>query len=259
MKNRIRLNESQLHRVIKESVKKVLKEGGHLYWKDENGVAHTNSKETWRGVPGTTYICHGEWSDPEVWYNGHEYNSDDIEDYMWERFKDEMEDEDSKQEFVNATGQSGKIDNDNYEAWLKWLGVSWIKATLDEFDANMHCDDDSLNEGFISNVTQGAKSFFGNGDAGKEKSGDFRHNGGLNLRKRINAAKTNYQMTKEGGKINDVIQFLENLVANKQLSPQMTIAELIGGSLNNNKYGRLSAMRDNRTSRASRAMNDIYR
>lgn len=120
----------------------------------------------------------------------------------------------------------------------------------------------NLTEGFLKNVTQGAKSFFGNGDAGKKnsKNQDLRsQNGGLNLGKRMNAAKVNYQMTKEGSKINDVIQFLEDMVDKKQLTPETTIADLIGGKLNNNKYGRLHAMRDNRTSRASKAQNDIYR
>ena len=144
-----------------------------------------------------------------------------------------------------------------------------MKRTIKLNEAELHdiiresvytvLNEEELEEGFINNLTQGVKSFFGNGDAGKKTSGEIRQNGGLNLGKRINAAKTNYQMTKEGGKINDVIQFLEDMVAKKQLSPQTTIAELIGGKLNDNKYGRLSAMRDNRTSRASRAMNDIYR
>lgn len=48
----IRLNERQLRQIVKESVKKA----GHLYWKDDDGTIHTNSKETWRGVPGTTFI-----------------------------------------------------------------------------------------------------------------------------------------------------------------------------------------------------------
>lgn len=108
---------------------------------------------------------------------------------------------------------------------------------------------------------QGVASFFGRGEAGanNNKNKELRQNGGLNFGKRIKAAKTNYQMSKESRQINDVIAFLEDLVAKKQLTPETTIADLIGGTLNGNKYGRLHGMRDNRTSRASRAMNDIYR
>ena len=119
-------------------------------------------------------------------------------------------------------------------------------------------DENEVEEGFGRNLMQGAKAFIGNGEAGK--NGNFnRTNGGLNFGKRFNAAKTNFQMTIEGDKIKDVISFLEDMVAEKKLSPDMTIAQLIGGKLNNNKYGTLYAMKDNRTSRTSKAMNDIYR
>ena len=182
-------------------------------------------------------------------------------DNFWEYFQNDMEDEDDKQDFMQATGKSGEIDEENYEAWMEWMGTDWIGSQLDEYIwALKECGE--LNEGFINNVSQGVQSFFGKGSAGanSEKNKDLRsQNGGLNLGKRWNAAKTNYQMTKESGQINDVIQFLENMVAKKQLSPQTTIADLIGGALNGNKYGRLHGMRDNRTSRASKAMNDIYR
>ena len=66
-KQLMRLTESDLHRIVKESVKRILrensrrksrmiKEDGHLYHKDEDGNVWTNSKETYRGVPGSTYI-----------------------------------------------------------------------------------------------------------------------------------------------------------------------------------------------------------
>lgn len=117
-------------------------------------------------------------------------------------------------------------------------------------------------EGTGRNIVQGIRGFLGKGEAGagnKKNQSLRKGNGGLNLGKRIKAAKTNFNMTKEGDKINDVIAFLEDLVSKKQLKPETTIADLIGGELNGNKYGRLHGMRDNRISRASRAMNDIYR
>lgn len=36
MKKVIRLTESDLHRIIKESVKKIIKESGHEWWKEED-------------------------------------------------------------------------------------------------------------------------------------------------------------------------------------------------------------------------------
>ena len=39
MKRRIKLTKSDLQNIIKESVKRVFKEGGHLYHKDDDGLA----------------------------------------------------------------------------------------------------------------------------------------------------------------------------------------------------------------------------
>lgn len=114
------LNESKVKNLIKKNIKKVLNEAGHLYWKDEDGVAHTNSKETYRGVPGTTYISHGEWSDPEVWYDGCELNVNDIEDSLWYSYKDKCEEKEE-----NPTEQG-------FEEWLNEMGTDYIKSELDD-------------------------------------------------------------------------------------------------------------------------------
>ena len=120
-----------------------------------------------------------------------------------------------------------------------------------------------VDEGFIDNAVQGVKSFFGNGAAGANNAQNqtlrSNGNGGLNLKKRWNAAKTNYNMTKENDKIDTVINYLQDLVEKGQVKPEMTVAQLVGGKMNNNKFGTLTAMRNNRTARASKAMNDIYR
>lgn len=43
-----------------------------------------NSLPTWRGVKGTRYIWHGEWSDPEIYYRGRLFNAWDIEEGLSE-------------------------------------------------------------------------------------------------------------------------------------------------------------------------------
>jgi len=123
----IRLKKTDLHRIVTESVNRIfkenrrmIKEGGHLYYKDENGNVHTNSKETYRGVPGSTYIWHGEWAGPEVLWKGVELNVDDIEEGLWISYKDECEEIGE-----NPTEQG-------YEAWLKEMGTDYIAAQLDD-------------------------------------------------------------------------------------------------------------------------------
>lgn len=131
MKKKVRLTESDLHRIVKESVNRILrensrgksrmiKEGGHLYYKDEDGKVWTNSKETYRRVPGSTYIWHGEWSDPEVWWDGVELNANDIEESLWNSYKDDCEERDE-----NPTEQG-------YEDWLEEMGTEYIASQLDD-------------------------------------------------------------------------------------------------------------------------------
>ena len=120
MKRTIRLRESELRNMIMESVKRVLREGGHLYSKDEDGNVWTNSKETYRGVPGSVYISHGEWADAEILWDGVELNASDVEESLWHSYKDDCE-ENGEQ----PTEQG-------YEAWLEEMGTDYIASQLDD-------------------------------------------------------------------------------------------------------------------------------
>lgn len=120
----IRLTEGDLHKIIKESVNKILKESGHLYWRDEDGKAHTNSKEKWRGVEGTTFIYHGEWSDPEVWYDGEELNYNHLEDNVWAEYEYECKE-------MGKTPSEEEYDR---------LPTQWFKEKLDDYMFGMFAD-----------------------------------------------------------------------------------------------------------------------
>ena len=91
-KNQIRLTEAQLHMVIKESVNKILNEGGHLCWTDVDGQHRTNSQDLWHGVVGATFVWHGTNADSEVWVDGKEINGSDLEEFCWNEYKYECED-----------------------------------------------------------------------------------------------------------------------------------------------------------------------
>lgn len=45
-------------------------------------------KDGWRGVPGVTMIYHGDWSDPELEYDGQTRNYWDVEDSMYDFYKE---------------------------------------------------------------------------------------------------------------------------------------------------------------------------
>lgn len=135
-KNTIRLNESMLQRIIKESVKRVLREGGNIYWRDEDGVAHTNSKDLYRGVPGAILVSHGEWSDPEVLYKGKEINYYDLEETFWGIYNEFMkyESEKEKNEFSKDMGVDAiPYNEDIYEKFIEWYGgVDFVRNELDD-------------------------------------------------------------------------------------------------------------------------------
>ena len=117
---RVTLKERKLNMAVKSALRKVLKEGGHLYWKDEDGNTHTNSKQTYRGVPGSIYIWHGEWADPEVLWDGVELNANDVEESLWYSYKDEC-----KEMGENPT-------ENGFESWLEEMGTEYIASTLDD-------------------------------------------------------------------------------------------------------------------------------
>lgn len=101
-----------------------MNESGNLYWRDEDGNAYTNSKDKWRGVEGTTFISHGEWSDPEVWYDGEELNGNSLEDYVWAEYEyecKEMGKAPSEQEYNN-------------------MPIQWFKEKLDDYMFGMFAE-----------------------------------------------------------------------------------------------------------------------
>ena len=132
-----RLNESTLHKIIKESVKRVLREGGNLFWRDADGVAHTNSKTYYRGVPGALFVYYGEWADPEILYKGNEINYYDIEDILWNWYNEfiKYESESVKEKFSKDMGVDAIPDNnDVYEKFIEWYGgVDFVQGVLDNF------------------------------------------------------------------------------------------------------------------------------
>lgn len=123
-----------LQRIIKESVKRVLREGGNIYWRDEDGVAHTNSKDLYRGVPGAIFVWHGEWSDPEVLYKGKEINYNNIENALWGTYNAFMQYESEKNKFSQDMGVDAiPYNEDIYEKFIEWYGgVDFVRNELDD-------------------------------------------------------------------------------------------------------------------------------
>ena len=80
----------------------------------------------------------------------------------------------------------------------------------------------------------------------------FQGNKGAGLKQKFNNAKQNWNTQGQLNGLNNLKQQLEQFIDSGQLNPQMTIAQLVGGKLNNNKFGNLSAKMANRQGQISR-------
>lgn len=60
-------------------------------WICKNGVFYFPMKELpdWYGILNIGFVYHGEWSDSEVEYKGKRINCNDIEEVMWENYRED--------------------------------------------------------------------------------------------------------------------------------------------------------------------------
>lgn len=112
MRHKVRLTESDLHRIVKESVKRVLRES------KVRTRRRVIKEDTWRGVPDTKFIWHGEWSDPEIEYKGKLINSNDVEEGLEIAYNSDVEDR----------GFQGSFDQ-----WLSEQDPRYLASFLDDY------------------------------------------------------------------------------------------------------------------------------
>jgi len=112
---------------------------------------------------------------------------------------------------------------------------------------------EAMEEGRWNQFKQGAKAFFGKGDQGSQNIAnqyDRSFNGGMNLGKRWNAAKTNYQTQGVIDNADEIIQPLRQMVQNGEISNKTTVGQL---------FQMLGSRKGGATTKGSAAMNRIYR
>lgn len=72
------------------------------------------------GVPGITFIWHGQWADPEVEYKDYIFNYWDIEDAIADTAKEELGIPDNKD-----------ISDDQFDTWVNH-NHDWIYGYMDD-------------------------------------------------------------------------------------------------------------------------------
>lgn len=80
----------------------------------------------------------------------------------------------------------------------------------------------------------------------------FQGNSNMGLKDRFNNAKKNWGTQGQLNGLNSLKQQLEQFIDSGQLNPNMTIAQLVGGKYNNNKFGRMTGMIGNRQSQINK-------
>ena len=80
----------------------------------------------------------------------------------------------------------------------------------------------------------------------------FQGNKGAGLKQKFNNAKQNWNTQGQLNGLNNLKQQLEQFIDSGQLNPQMTIAQLVGGKYNGNKFGRMTGKMNNRMSQMRR-------
>lgn len=106
----------------------------------------------------------------------------------------------------------------------------------------------NLEEGFWGDKWNQAKS----------AANTLTQKGDVSLGKRFKNAASNWKTQGELNDINNLSQALSNFVEAGQLNPNMTIAQLIGGKMNGNKFGRMSGMAANRKSQIAKKGGSAY-
>ena len=94
--------------------------------------------------------------------------------------------------------------------------------------------EEELQEGWLGQIGDAGKTFFSKDNAGKGLNGRF------------DAARKNYATRGELDNLQGLKDQLIQLVNAKQIDPNSTVAQLIGGNMNGGKFGRLSGAINNR-------------
>jgi hypothetical protein len=92
----------------------------------------------------------------------------------------------------------------------------------------------------------------------KSAVGTALSNNGGSMGQRLQNARKNWNTQGELNGINSLQQQLIQMLNARQISPQTTLAQLVGGKYNNNKFGTMTGMAANRRGQISRRGGTAY-
>lgn len=117
-----------------------------------------------------------------------------------------------------------------------------IRLTESEFQEMVYStiNEALQDEGFWNNLKTGAKTFVSSNNRGGGIAGRFQN------------AKKNYNLQGQYDNMGDLVNKLTQFVEAGQIDPQITVAQLIGGKMNGNKFGKMSSRMANMKSQMTK-------
>lgn len=117
-----------------------------------------------------------------------------------------------------------------------------VRLTESEFRAMIQetINEALQDEGLWNKLKTGAKTFVSNTNKGDGITGRFQN------------AKKNYRLQGEYENMQGLIKQLSQFIDAGEIDPNTTIAQLVGGKYNSNKFGRMTGKMNNRMSQMRR-------
>lgn len=137
------------------------------------------------------------------------------------------------------------------EAQLRAIIAEAVDNVLNSQDAPL--DENEMEEGWLGdkfNQARSAASSF----AGARKPADSNQS----LGNRFAAAKKSWQNQGEVNNLQNLLNQLSQFVDNGEIDPNTTLAQLLGGKYNNNKFGKLTGQLNNRRSQITKRGGKVY-
>ena len=109
-------------------------------------------------------------------------------------------------------------------------------------------NEDEMEEGWLGDKWNQVKS----------AAGTAFQSGDMSMKNRWNSAKKNWNTQGDLNGINNLQQQLTQMLDARQITPQTTVAQLVGGKYNNNKFGTMTGMAANRKGQIARRGGTAY-
>lgn len=223
------------------------------------------------GCPNIKIRWHGEWSDPEVMVDNYLANYYDIENQVAAWAEEDGINTEDKQAFAQYCQQHendieqliverGEQEEDPFEMYennnknnknmkntvklseeqLRNIVAESVKRTLKEYmePQEEQMNEEDMDEGWFQDKWNQAKTA---ANTFTQKSDN-----NMGLKDRFQKAKANWNTQGELNSLNNLKQMLMQLIDDKEIDPNITIAQLVGGAYNKGKFGKMTGMIANR-------------